>query len=145
MAAQTFIRWSRLSVWERLLAMAQDQSVQLGMTFLDGSNIRAHHKAAGAAEKGATEPAVLRVKLLADLVAALSALPTSLRGIGLKPDGTKACVIADGSGRAVAFSLAPGQAHELPQAVGLLARMLRVARWVVADCGYTSHAFREHI
>src|SRR5829696_1894700 len=31
--------------------------------------------------------------------------------------GTKACVIADGLGRAVAFILAPGQAHELPHAV----------------------------
>jgi transposase len=54
-------------------------------------------------------------------------------------------VIADGSGRAVAFSLAPGQAHELPQAIGLLARLPRVPRWVVADRGYTSHAFREHV
>jgi hypothetical protein len=42
MAAQTFIRWSRSGVWERLLAMAQERGVQLGMTFLDGSNIRAH-------------------------------------------------------------------------------------------------------
>jgi transposase len=54
-------------------------------------------------------------------------------------------VIADRSGRAVAFSLTPGQAHELPQAVGLLARLPGVPRWVVADRGYTSHAFREHI
>src|SRR4051795_4072044 len=34
--------------------------------------------------------------------------------------GTKACVIADGLGRAVAVILAPGQAHELPHAVPLL-------------------------
>ena len=54
-------------------------------------------------------------------------------------------MIADGAGRAVAFSLAPGQAHELPQAIGLLARLPGVPRWVVADRGYTSHAFREHI
>jgi transposase len=54
-------------------------------------------------------------------------------------------VIADGSGRAIAFSLAPGQAHELPQAIGLLERLPSVPRRVVADCGYTSHAFREHI
>jgi hypothetical protein len=54
-------------------------------------------------------------------------------------------VIADGSGRAIAFSLLPGQAHELPQAIGLLARLPGVPRWVVADRGYTSHAFREHI
>ncbi len=50
-AAQTFIRWSRLGVWERLLTLAQEQGVQLGMAFLDGTNIRAHQKAAGAAKK----------------------------------------------------------------------------------------------
>ncbi len=49
-AAQTFIRWSRLGVWERLLTLSQDCCVRLGMTFLDGTNIRAHHKAAGAAK-----------------------------------------------------------------------------------------------
>jgi transposase len=54
-------------------------------------------------------------------------------------------VIADGSGRAVAFSLVPGQAHELPQAIGLLARLPGVPWWAVANRGYTSHAFREHI
>jgi hypothetical protein len=52
--------------------MAQERGVQLGMTFLDGTNIRAHQKAAGAAKKGAAEPDVLRVKLLADLVAVMA-------------------------------------------------------------------------
>jgi transposase len=52
MAAQTFIRWSRLGVWERLLTLVQQQGMHLGMTFLDGTNIRAHHKAAGAAKRG---------------------------------------------------------------------------------------------
>ena len=59
--------------------------------------------------------------------------------------GTKACVIADGAGRAVAFALAPGQAHELPHAVPLLARLPDVPLWVVADRGYSSHAFRQHV
>jgi transposase len=54
-------------------------------------------------------------------------------------------VIADGAGRAIAFRLAPGQAHELPQAVPLLERLPSVPRWVVADRGYTSHRFREHV
>ena len=54
-AAQTFIRWARLGVWERLLRMAQERGVQLGMTFLDGTSIRAHQKAAGAARKGALQ------------------------------------------------------------------------------------------
>jgi transposase len=52
-AAQTFIRWGHLGVWERLLLLAQERGVQRGMTFLDGTRIRAHQKAAGAARKGA--------------------------------------------------------------------------------------------
>jgi transposase len=54
-------------------------------------------------------------------------------------------VIADGAGRAIAFRIAPGQAHELPHAVPLLDRLPDVPLWVVADRGLSSHAFREHI
>ena len=54
-------------------------------------------------------------------------------------------MIADGSGRAIGFVLAPGQAHELPHAVALLDQVPRVPKWVVADRGYSSHAFRQHI
>lgn len=53
MAAQTFSRWSRLGAWERLLELAQQRGgVEAGMAFLDGTSIRAHHKAAGATKKG---------------------------------------------------------------------------------------------
>jgi transposase len=53
MAAQTFSRWSRLGAWERLLELAHQRGgVETGMAFLDGTSIRAHHKAAGAAKKG---------------------------------------------------------------------------------------------
>ena len=61
-AAQTFIRWARLGVWERLLLLAQTRGVQLGMTFLDGTSIRAHQKAAGAARKGALQRSGTAVK-----------------------------------------------------------------------------------
>jgi transposase len=54
-------------------------------------------------------------------------------------------VIADAAGRAVAFRIAPGQAHELPHAVPLLARLPDVPMWVVGDRGLSSHAFREHV
>jgi transposase len=54
-------------------------------------------------------------------------------------------VIADGLGRAIAFRIAPGQAHELPQAIPLLDSLPGVPLWIVADRGYTSHAFRDHI
>jgi transposase len=70
MAAQTFIRWSRPGVWERLLALVQERGVQLGRTFLDGTSVRAHRKAAGAARKGALERNGTHVRRLAALVAA---------------------------------------------------------------------------
>ena len=54
-------------------------------------------------------------------------------------------MIADASGRAIAFRIAPGQAHELPHAIPLLEELSGVPMWVVGDRGYTSHAFREHI
>jgi hypothetical protein len=69
--------------------MAQERGVQLGMAFLDGSNIRAHRPAAGVPKRGATEADVLRVRRLADLVVALSAVRTSLRGIGQRPMAPK--------------------------------------------------------
>ena len=66
-AAQTFIRWAHLGVWERLLLLAQERGVQLGMTFLDGTSIRAHQKAAGAARKGALQRSGRPVKRWAGL------------------------------------------------------------------------------
>jgi len=51
-AAQIFIRWARLGVWDRLLGMAQKRGVRLGMAFLDGTSIRAHAKAAGRPKRG---------------------------------------------------------------------------------------------
>gem|GEM_PF-2337800 len=129
-AAQIFIRWSRAGVWDRLLGLVQERGVQLGIVFLDGTNVRAHKKAAGAAKRrGSGAERNTR-----------AALGRSRGGYG-----TKACVIADGQGRAIASRLAPGQAHELPHAVPLLERLPGVTKWVVGDRGYTSHAFREHI
>jgi transposase len=127
-AAQLFIRWAKLGVWERLLAAAQEGGVELGMAFLDGTSIRAHPKAAGAPKKRGTSAQRDRRE----------ALGRSRGGFG-----TKACIVADGRGRAVAFALAPGQAHELPLAPGLLDRLPRVPLWVVGDRGYSSDAFRE--
>jgi transposase len=71
-AAQTFIRWARLGVWDRLLALVQERGVQLGMSFLDGPSIRAHQKAAGAARKGALKLNEILGRRLAALVGALA-------------------------------------------------------------------------
>jgi len=48
-AARLHIRWSRAGVWERVFEILRDAGQpELGEVFLDGTNVRAHHKAAGA-------------------------------------------------------------------------------------------------
>jgi transposase len=74
-AAQTFIRRARLGVWERLLDLVQRRGVALGMTFLDGTNIRAHQKAAGAEKGGPTARSATAVRRLAARVAATAPRP----------------------------------------------------------------------
>src|SRR5919112_1024379 len=83
MANENCCRWGHLGVWERLLEAAQAGGVALGMAFLDGSNIRAHQKAAGAARNSAT-------KAERD---DREALGRSRGGFG-----TKACVVAEAGG-----------------------------------------------
>lgn len=75
MAAQCFNRWGRLGVWERLLSVAQERAggADLGMAFLDGSSIRAHAKAAGAAKKGGPAPSGTSARRLAARAAASAA------------------------------------------------------------------------
>lgn len=75
LAAQTFIRWARLGVWERLLGLAQERGIGLGMTFLDGTSVRAHAKAAGAAKKGLLRRSGTSVRHLGALVAASGQRP----------------------------------------------------------------------
>ncbi len=74
-AAHVFIRWARLGVWERLLALVRERGVALGLVFLDGTCVRAHQKAAGAARKGDLKLSETIVKHLADLVAGMAPRP----------------------------------------------------------------------
>ncbi len=69
-AAQMFIRWAHLGVWERRRLLAQERGVQLGMTVRDGTSIRAHHKAAGAEKSGPTARREMSVRRLAARAAA---------------------------------------------------------------------------
>ena len=77
LAAQLFIRWAKQGVWERLLELVQQRGhgVALGMTFIDGTNIRAHQKAAGAKKGDATARNEMCVRRLADLAAATAPKP----------------------------------------------------------------------
>lgn len=74
-AAQLFLRWAQQGVWERLLDLVQRRGVALGMTFLDGTTIRAHHKAAGAEKRGPTARGAMSVRRLAALAAATAPRP----------------------------------------------------------------------
>jgi transposase len=69
-AAQTFNRWGHLRAWERLLSLAQERGVALGMAFLDGTTIRAHQKAAGAKKGDATARSEMFVRRSAARAAA---------------------------------------------------------------------------
>ena len=77
LAAQLFIRWAKLGVWERLLEAAQGRAggLELGLAFLDGTNIRAHAEAAGAPKKGEPARAEMSVKRSVALAAASAPRP----------------------------------------------------------------------
>lgn len=70
--AQTFIRWAQLGIWERLLNLVRERGIQLGMTLLDGTSVRAHQKAARALRKGDLKLNERNVKCLVRLVAAIA-------------------------------------------------------------------------
>src|ERR671921_2999315 len=74
-AAQLFIRWAKQGVWERLLDLVQQRGGALGMTFIDGTIIRAHQKAAGAKKGGATAKSEVRARRSAALAAATARRP----------------------------------------------------------------------
>jgi transposase len=75
LAAQLFLRWAKQGVWERLLELVQQRGVSLGMTFIDGTNIRAHHKAAGAQKGGSTARSEMCARRLAALAVATARKP----------------------------------------------------------------------
>ena len=81
-AAQTFLRWSKLGVWERFFEIAKAAGwPQLGMVFMDSTIIRAHQKAAGAAKRGTPQPSrrARTTKRLAAARVASAPRPTPLR------------------------------------------------------------------
>ena len=86
-AAQLFMRWAKQGVWERLLGLAQEHAggLELGLAFLDGTNIRAHAKAAGAPKKGDLARAETSVKRLVALAAASAPRPSPSPTLAVGP------------------------------------------------------------
>ena len=84
---ELFIRWAGLGAWERLLELAQERAggLELGLAFLDGTNIRAHAKAAGAPQKGELVQAETNVKRLVAFAAASAQKPSRWRTHAVAP------------------------------------------------------------
>ena len=87
LAARPFIRWAEAGVWERLLELVQEHAggLEPGPAFLDGTNVRAHAKAAGAPKKGALARAETSVKRLVALAAASAPRPSRSRMHAVAP------------------------------------------------------------
>ena len=89
-AKQSFARWAAYGVWRRVVALVRDIiGPDLEAAFLDGTVVRAHPKAAGAA----------------------GGAPAQALGRSRGGFGTKAMAVCDRRGRALAFTLLPGQAE----------------------------------
>ncbi len=71
-AAQILHPLVRAGVWSGLLGLVPERGVQLGMVFLDGTNMRAHQKAAASCQKGGSGPERDARELLAAHVADLA-------------------------------------------------------------------------
>ena len=76
MAAQTFIRWARLGVWERLLDWLRHAASSWDDVPRRDLDQGARPVAAGAAKKGDWERAVMHVRRLGDLVAGMAPRPS---------------------------------------------------------------------
>ena len=115
-----FTRRATNGVWERVFqALTQDRDSEYLM--IDSSIVRAHAQAA-TGKGGASDSA-----------------PGRSRG-GLS---TKIHLAVDGQGRPVRIILTGGQRNDITQAVALLAGLK--SRYVLADKGYDSREFVEHI
>jgi transposase len=111
-AKQAFARWTAYGVWQRLFDRVREiVGPDLEAAFLDGTVVRAHPKAAGAAGGAAAQ-----------------ALGRSRGGFG-----SKAMAVCDRRGRALAFTLLPGQASELKATTSLLAALPAGIGWIAAS------------
>jgi len=136
--ASRFYRWREQGIWQRILDALQEQADEEGLLdweihYVDGTVIRAHQHAAGAAGSDAEREALGR----------------SQGGFS-----TKVHVRAEGHGKPMTFVLTPGQRHEATAFEQLMEQgavkrprgrpRLRPRR-VVGDKGYSSRKIRQYL
>ena len=118
-----FARWADKGVWEQMLQHFSGDP-DLEYLIIDSTVVRAHPCAAGAPKKNGGQ--------------ACQALGRSRGGFS-----TKIHVSVDGLGNPLRFILTGGQRHDITQAEELIAGY--AGEQVLADKGYDSQEFREHI
>jgi len=137
--ASRFYRWAKQGLWQRILDALQEQDDGAGLLdwdihYVDGTVVRAHQHAAGAAGSEAGHEALGR----------------SQGGFS-----TKVHVRAEGRGKPMTFVLTPGQRHEASAFEQLMEQgavkragrgrpRLRPRR-VVGDKGYSSRKIRQYL
>ncbi len=116
-----FIRWSRLGVFNHILAELASRGGKTDNLMIDATHLKAYRTAAQSARKGA--------------------LP---RCIGRSRGGltTKLQVVCDGKGRPLLLHLSEGQANDHKTAAEVIGD-LPAANSLLADRAYSSAAFRQ--
>ena len=84
-AARLFVRGARQGVREGLRDLVRQRGVALGMSFIDGTNIRVHHKAAGAQKRGSTAGSEMCARRLAPAGQARGLKAHRAAAMGQKP------------------------------------------------------------
>ena len=115
-----FNRWSKAGIWQTMLAALVDLG-PTGSQSIDSTTSKAHRCAAGGRE-------------------------ISRAGDRTQPRRTDDArfIVANASGRLIAFDLTPGQMGDVRPAAGLIDNLPKAAE-VLADTAYDSDKFREFL
>jgi transposase len=116
-----FRSWARRGIWAKFFELVQENPDTEAL-MIDATIVRAHACAAGYVKNGQEKEALGRSK----------------GGFT-----TKIHALVDSLGNPLAFKLTGGQRHEITQASALLGEYR--GTWVIADKGYDSNAFIQHI
>ncbi|MER8505125.1 IS5 family transposase [Mesorhizobium sp. M0045] len=116
-----FIRWSRLGVFNRILAELAAQGGETDNLMIDATHLKAHRTAASLLKKGLYPGCIGRSR---------GGLTTKLQ------------VVCDGKGRPRLLHLSEGQANDHKTAAAVI-EDLPAAKSLLADRAYSSAAFRQ--
>ncbi|MFT8980236.1 IS5 family transposase, partial [Gluconobacter oxydans] len=119
-----FIRWSRLSVFDRIFVAVTEEAGRSKCLMIDAKHLKAHRTVASLFEKGFFP-----------------------RHIGRTKDGLNSILhaVCDGQGRAVCLHLTAGQVSDFKGADVLLTDLPKGTEEVIGDRGYDSNRIKRYL